>query len=97
MATVTNMTLTSANTEYSFTPIQSSGWVDIQARTTVDIKVALASGETTTKWFTIKGGQSYSFGGPDKTPLRFAGGSLPTALYIACATAGTVVEIVEGP
>ena len=82
--TVYNLTLTSADTEYSQNVFESSG-IEFQARTSVDIRFAFVTGKVATPtapYMTLKAGQWYFFEGGTST------------IYFASATAGTIVEII---
>ena len=82
--TLYNITLTNANTEYSQALTACKG-IEFQARTSVDIRFAFATGKVaapTAPYMTLKAGQWYYFEGS------------PTTLYLASATAGTIVEII---
>jgi hypothetical protein len=82
--TLYNATLTLANTEYSQALAACKG-IEFQARTAVDIRFAFVTGKVATPtapYMTLKAGQWYIFDGS------------PTTLYLASATAGTVVEII---
>ena len=82
--TLYNVTLTNADTEYSQALASCKG-IEFQARTAVDIRFAFVTGKVATPtapYMTLKSGQWYYFDGS------------PTTLYLASATAGTVVEII---
>lgn len=82
--TVYNTTLTNADTEYSQALASCKG-IEFQARTSVDIRFAFVTGKVATPtapYMTLKAGQWYYFDGS------------PTTLFLASATAGTIVEII---
>ena len=81
-----NVTLTTAGTEYSQSLNSLYGnTFTVQCRQGVDIRMAFSSGATSTTYFTIPAGSSYTF---DKGIAGIK------TLYFQCATAGPVtVEI----
>ena len=85
MPNIVNLTLTNANTEYSIDLTGISGLAVIQARTAVDVRLALTTGIVATPsgtYFTIKSGSSLTID-TNKNTLFFASG-----------TAGAVVEVI---
>lgn len=81
---VSNLTLTSANTEYSYTfPIKTTSW-SLKARTAVDLKYSWTSGESGTVFKTVPAGSEVY----EENILMNN-----NIIYIQCATAGTIVEI----
>jgi hypothetical protein len=85
-----NVTLTLANTEYSQAlPANCKGF-EFQARTEVDVRFAFVTGKVagpTAPYNTLKAGDYY-FSGPINQEAT------PSTLYLASATAGTVVELI---
>lgn len=82
--TISNVTLTTANTEYSYTVPEYTFKLQIKARsTTAAIKVAYVSGESGTNYFTIPAGQTYW---EDNITVAFT-------IYMQSTTAGTVAEV----
>ena len=83
---VFNKTLTVADTEYS--QALNAGWgFEFQARTEVTIRFAFVADKVATPtapYMTLKPGQWY-----------FVEGGNVETLYLASATAGTVVEIIS--
>ena len=82
--TVYNVTLTVADTQYSQALTACQG-IEFQARTAVDIRFAFVTGKVATPtapYMTLKAGQWYYFEGS------------PADIFLASATAGTVVEII---
>ena len=82
---VFNKTLTNADEEYSQALTSCKG-VEFQARTEVAIRFSFETGKVATPtapYMTLKAGQWYYFEGS------------PATLYLASATAGTVVEIIQ--
>lgn len=82
---VNNLTLTNANTEYSYSFNQYTKKFLIQARGDHDIKLAFFSGESATDYFTIKTSCVYY------EDLVHG----PFTIYMQSPDAGTVVEIIE--
>ena len=88
--TVYNVTLTSANTEYSQAMSASCRGFEFQCRTENDIRFAFVTGKVATPtapYMTLKAGDYYYSWPLDQ-------GASPSTLYLASATAGLVVEIV---
>ena len=81
-----NLTLTTANTEYSQRLPQGVVAFEFQCRTSAVIKWG-ASGQTGTKYWTLKAGISYSTFG--LATYNYS----DKVLYFQSATAGVVVEI----
>lgn len=87
---ISNVTLTSADTEYSLTLKPNCKFVSIQARTAAAIRFSFETDKVATPtapYATIKSGGGFST--PEHMNLR--GG----VLYLASSSAGTVVEVVE--
>lgn len=85
---VSTVTLTTANTEYEFKFPMDTKKVKIQARTAVDVKVGTANGSVngaspSGPYFTMKSGTVLT-----EEDLDFSG-----IVYLANASAGTIVEI----
>ena len=88
-ATLYNLPLTSANTEYSQALPEDTKWFEFQCRTAADVRFAFVTGlvaGSTEPYITLKSGQSY-----DSGELYTA--SKPT-LFCASGSAGVVVEII---
>jgi hypothetical protein len=88
--TIYNVTLTSANTEYSQALPPNCRRFDIQPQTNVDVRFAFTTGKVATPtapYATMKAGNPYNSGDV------YQGGA-PSTLYFASGTAGTIVEIV---
>jgi len=84
-----NKTLTTANTEYSQALTQNASYFEVKARTLVDIRFAMVSGDTADggTYLTIPAGTSWSSRG------RVFG---TKTLYLRCMSSdGIVVEISE--
>lgn len=81
--TIFNLTLTLADTEYSYTIPELSFKVMCKARTSVPLKMAYTSGASGTNYITIPSDQTY-WDDNITTSVTF---------YFQCATAGTVVEL----
>lgn len=84
LPTIVNLTLTSANTEYSVTLPRNVGTITIQSRTSADFKIGVTSGQSGTTYFTIKSGNAYY-----ETTIAMDG----TTLYFQSPNAGQVIEI----
>lgn len=87
--TVENLTLTNANTQYSYGLPTNCHYFSFWCRTAVDLRWAFETGIVATPtgdYLTCLAGMA--FNSPEK--LVIAPG---LTLYFACATAGTVVEI----
>jgi hypothetical protein len=85
--TVYNVTLTLANTEYSQALPANTRKIAFRARTTVECRYAFVTGKVaapTEPYSTLKAGAEYTADGINLTSKT---------LYLASATAGTVVEI----
>ena len=83
------LTLTNANTQYSWTPPANVGYFSVQARTSADVRVATVTGKVATPtdpYGTIKAGQV--FNSPERMILPPG-----TIFYFATGTAGTILEI----
>lgn len=81
-----NVTCTLADTEYSQAlPIRTSK-IQVQSRNNNDIKLAFVSGESGSKYFTVKGGMTYF----DAEIMKSDGAMV---LYFQSATAGEICEI----
>jgi len=88
-ATLYNLTLTDANTEYSQALPEDTKWFEFQCRTAADVRFAFTSGlvaGSVAPYITLKSGQSYDSG-------ALYAASRPT-LYCASGSAGVVVEII---
>lgn len=83
--TVANLTLTSANTEYSYALPQGTAAVTVKSRTVADFKMSFTSGASGSTYFTVPAGSAYY-----ETEVS----SFGNTLYIQSANAGQVVEIV---
>lgn len=81
---VVNVTLTEANTEYSYALNSYAKKFLLQERGTKDIKIAFSPGESGSKYFTLKGSAVYF--------EDFVFG--PITLYMQSPSAGAVAEIV---
>ena len=87
---VYNVTLTNANTEYSQELPPNARALAVQPRTAVDVRMAFVTGKVATPtapYFTMKTGNAFSL-----QELQ----ADSTTVYLASATAGTVVEIIVG-
>lgn len=84
--TVTNLTLTSSNTEYSHAFQTGVRYFVLRARNNAKLQIAFASGESSTKFVTIPNGCTFDL--PD---LSLTG----KMIYIQSNIAGTVVELLE--
>jgi hypothetical protein len=85
-----NVTLTSANTEYSQAMPASCRFFEFHCRTATDIRFAFATGKVaapTAPYMTLPAANWYA------TPQVNQGAS-PSTLYVGSATAGVVVEII---
>lgn len=88
--TIYTVTLTLANTEYSQALPANCRGFDMQPRTNVDVRWSNVTGKvagSTEPFMTMKVGAGFS-----SPPL--AQGASPSTIYLASATAGTIVEIV---
>ena len=88
---VYNVTLTNANTEYSQALPPNVRSLAVQPRTAVDVRMAFVTGKVATPtapFFTLKVGNAAA--------LQELQAADDTTVYLASATAGTVVEIVAG-
>lgn len=82
---VLNLTLISANTEYSITLPSWTKAFTVQCRTAYDLRMATVTGKVATSispYFTIKSGYAY-----------FDSPTANSTLYFASSEAGVVVEI----
>ena len=85
--TIYNLVLTAKNTEYSQALVGSGGYIQkltVLCRTAADMKLSYTSGESGTKYITIKSGTVY-------TERDLIG---DITLYLQSPTAGVVAEIV---
>lgn len=80
-----NVTLTSANTEYSQTLTGYVSQITVQARTAADVKMAFNSGQSGTTYWTVKSSDAY---------YEITVGASDLTLYLQSTTAGVVVEII---
>jgi hypothetical protein len=80
---VFNLTLTSADTEYSLTLPENTYKVMMQARGSADVKFSYVSGESGSTYFTVKSGQTYW---DDNI-------NTASTMYVQSGTASTVVEV----
>ena len=80
-----NKTLTLANTEYSQALPTNTKRFTLQARTSVDVKLAFTAEASGTTYVTVKAGASYSEEGLD---------SSSKTVYMQTASAGTVIELI---
>lgn len=88
--TIANVTLTSANTEYSYAFPNGTTHFEVQARTSAAVRFAFVTGKVATPtapYATIKADDSYS--------SFNLWGSQTLTLYLATASAGTVMEIIS--
>lgn len=83
--TVANVTLTSANTEYSYSITNGTGSITIKSRTAADFKMASGSGLSGSTYFTVPSGSAYY-----ETYIS----SYKNTFYFQSANAGQIVEIV---
>jgi len=91
MPTVYNVTLTNANTEYSQAMVANCRRFEFHARTDVVIRFAFVTGKVAAPaapWMTLKSGVAYDSG-------MISQGAAPSTIYLASATAGTIVEIIS--
>ena len=91
MPTVYNVTLTNANTEYSQAMVANCRRFEFHTRTDVVIRFAFVTGKVavpTVPWMTLKSGVAYDSG-------MISQGAAPSTIYLASATAGTIVEIIS--
>ena len=89
--TVYNLTLTSADTEYSQAMVANCRRIEFQARTEASVRFAFVTGKVATPtapYMTLKAGDYY-----DSGPINQ--GDSPVTLYLASATAGTIAEIIS--
>lgn len=84
-AVIYNVTMTSANTEYSQALPPNTRKFLIKCRTSFAIKLAFKSGESGTNYLTVPAGMTYW-----EDQINYA----TVTLYFQCATAGKVAEIV---
>lgn len=87
---VANLTLTSANTEYTYAFPNGTKHIDLHARTNATIRFAFETGKVATPtapYASMKPGETW-----ESPPLW---GSATITLYAASPTAGTVLEIVS--
>ena len=84
-----NLTLTSANTEYSQALPAGCKYFSVQNRSDNDLRLAFVTGKVaapTAPYVTIKDGSAYN------SPEKLCVGAL--TLYLASGTAGDIAEIV---
>jgi hypothetical protein len=81
--TITNLTLTSANTEYSYTVPENTFKVQFKCRTSFDVKYSYTSGESGTTYVTLPSGATYWDDNINTS----------STIYFQSATAGVVMEI----
>ena len=81
----TTVTMTSANTEYSWTIPNGVAAFTVKCRGAYDVKCAFTSGASGTTYFTIPSGSTYY-----ETNVSSYG----NVLYMQCATAAQVMEII---
>ena len=89
---VTNLTLTTTNTEYSVVLKESTRFFTFQMRTAVDVRYAFVTGKvagSTAPYMTLKSGGVYS--SPEKLALPLGG----LTVYFANTGGGVVVELTE--
>lgn len=87
--TVYNLTLTSANTEYSQALPDGCKYFSVQNRSDNDMRLAFVTGKVATPtapYVTIKAGSAYN------SPEKLCVGS--ATIYAASGTAGDVAEII---
>lgn len=85
--TIVNVTLTLANTEYSWLMPNDTQTFEFQARTAADVRFAFTTGlvaAPTPPYFTLKSNDYYT-----SPPVNMTG----QTIYFASGSAGTVVEI----
>lgn len=82
---VYNLTLTSANTEYSLTLTGRVYQLTVQCRTAFDVKMGVASGTSGSVYFTIKSGDAYY-----EQIVQIN----EETLYFQSTQAGVVVEVI---
>ena len=93
-----NLTLTSADTEYSQALPTGTKYASIQCRTAYDMRFAFETttadvGASTAPYATIKAGQSYSL--PEKAGFSWnTDESAVATIYLASSEAGVIAEIV---
>jgi hypothetical protein len=88
--TIYNVTLTSADTEYSQALPANCRAFELQCRSSNAIRVAFVTGKVATPtapYISIKADGSYA-------SRDLSQGASPSTVYLACAAAGVVVEIV---
>lgn len=84
--TPTNVTMTSADTEYSHALSSDTKRFMVQCRGSYDVLLAFVSEQSGTTYITIKSGQNYWEDALDLTGIT---------LYFQCATAAQILEILE--
>ena len=84
-ADVDTVTMTTENTEYSWTIPNGVGCITVQCRGAYDIKLCFTSGESGTSYNTLKSGNAYY-----ETDIS----SFGNTIYFQCATAGQILEII---
>ena len=80
-----NLTMTSANTEYSQAFPAGCTKITVQCRDAYDVKICFTSGQSGTTYWTVKSGGGYW---EDHISATL------TTIYAQCATAGQVLEII---
>lgn len=100
-ATVDTLTLTNANTEYTYTFPNGVKGYSLQPRAAVDVRMAFVTAKvagSTDPYATIKGSLGQSFGVPANVEPRPQSTQEATGaghkIFLASGTAGAVVEIV---
>ena len=89
--TVYNVTLTSADTEYSQAMVANCRRFEFQCRTSADVRFSTTTGKVATPtapWMTLKSGMTF-----DSGPIN-QGGS-PSTLYFGSGSAGVIMEIIS--
>lgn len=85
-ATITNLSLPTANTEVSHSLAANVKMIDIKARGCSDIKISFTATESGTKYITIPKGTTFSV-----TALKLASATI----YMQSPDAGVTAEILE--
>ena len=88
--TIYNVTLTSADTEYSQAMPTNCRGFEFQCRTESDVRFAFVTGKVagpTAPYMTLKAGDYYY-------SFPISQGDAPSTLYLASSTSGVVVEII---
>lgn len=84
--TVVNVTLTSANTEYTYNIPNDISTITVKSRTAADFKMATTSGQSGTTYFTVPSGLAYY-----ETQIASFNSH---QLYFQSANAGQIIEII---